>query len=81
MPVTKRKARAKKKPVSMAAPKATHEVAPSGAPALELGWKFGLLGLALCALSVRFVFPWSAFAGLSLLGVGTLAAGMAFGRD
>jgi hypothetical protein len=46
-----------------------------------IAWALGLDGLILCVLAVDIVFPWSSFFGLALLGVGSLMAGSAFGKE
>jgi hypothetical protein len=86
MPSPKKKApKAKPKRIrpkrAIAAPAEALPVTPPKALGPELGWRSGLAGLALCVVSIRYVFAWSAFAGLCLLGIGTLIAGIAFGRD
>ena len=54
---------------------------PEPQPAQGIRWEMGIEGLAFCWLACAFLFPISPFFGLSLLGVGTLMVGIAFGRD
>lgn len=47
----------------------------------RIHWEQGIEGLALCWIGYSLLFPLSPFFGLSLLGIGVLMVGLAFGRD
>jgi hypothetical protein len=63
-------------------PDAPAAPAPYSIPKAEgIDWVGGFDGVLLCWIGSALVFPYSAFFGLTAMGIGSLMVGAAFGRD